>query len=329
MNHLFQITWHGQPAWALESERLRVVTVPSVGARLVSLFDRQANFEWLVGPQGPLTAAGYGASFVDQDLNGWDEMLPTINACAYPGDGPFAGRWLPDHGEVWSVPWQLDSAQATPDQASLVLSVVSRALPARLTRTIHLAQPDLLELQYRMQNLGPAPFHYIWAAHPQFLAYADTLIRLPGEVNQVINVTSQPPWGQPGQPYHWPQAIAQDQKAYRLDQVGPVELKTCRKFYLPPEQPVSWAALERPAQGCSLRLEWHPAELPYLGIWVDEGAFSRFPVVALEPTTGYYDSLALACQLNRAPLIEPGVEHAWTLRLRLGQETFARPPENW
>ncbi len=318
MYPLSQTTWHGQPAWVLESERLRVVTVPSVGARIVSLFDRQANFEWLVGPQGPLTPAGYGASFVDQDLNGWDEMLPTINACAYPVGGPFAGCWLPDHGEVWSVPWQLDSAQASPEQASLSLSVVARALPARLTRAIRLAQPDLLELQYRLVNLGPAPFHYIWAAHPQFSAHADTLIRLPGEVSQVINVTSQPPWGQPGQPYPWPQAIAQDQKVYRLDRIGPAELKTCRKFYLPPEQPVSWAALERPALGCSLRLEWQPTELPYLGIWVDEGAYSRLPVVALEPATGYYDSLALACELQRAPQIEPGAEHTWMLGLRLG-----------
>ena len=51
--------------------------------------------------------AAYGATFVEQDMAGWDEMFPTILACAYPGPGPHHGAALPDHGEAWSLPWEV------------------------------------------------------------------------------------------------------------------------------------------------------------------------------------------------------------------------------
>ena len=38
---LNQSTWHGMRAWALESEYLRTVVVPDMGAKLVSLFNKR------------------------------------------------------------------------------------------------------------------------------------------------------------------------------------------------------------------------------------------------------------------------------------------------
>jgi len=32
-------------------------------------------------------------------------MMPTIVACEYEG------KTLPDHGEVWSIPWRLESVE--------------------------------------------------------------------------------------------------------------------------------------------------------------------------------------------------------------------------
>jgi len=56
----------------------------------------------------PFKPVAYGAVFVDQDMSGWDEMFPTINACTYPAPSPYAGITLPDHGEVWVLPWEHD-----------------------------------------------------------------------------------------------------------------------------------------------------------------------------------------------------------------------------
>ena len=88
-----QTTWHGLPAWTLENDFLRTVIVPEPGAKLVSLVDKRSQREWLVGPGNrPLKKIPDGAAFVDQDMSGWDEMFPTIVACAYPGSRSAAGH---------------------------------------------------------------------------------------------------------------------------------------------------------------------------------------------------------------------------------------------
>ena len=312
METLQPTRWHDQSAWALESEALRVVIVPALGAKIVSLVDRKANFEWLVGPMRPLRPAPYGASFVDQDMSGWDEMFPTINACDYPAPGPFHGRHLPDHGEVWPLPWTCESAEAV-----LTCHVAGRALPYRLTRTARLPSPDALQLDYAAENTGAEPFHYLWAAHPQFTADADTQIVLPDQVTQVYNVVEAGPWGKAGTLYSWPQTTTSDGTAWQLDRIGPASRHACRKFYTLPTQPVSWGALVNRRAGRGLRLEWPAETVPFLGLWVDEGTYNAAPTAALEPSSGFYDSLVRAYDNRQAAELAPGQQHSWTLTVRL------------
>jgi hypothetical protein len=299
---VFPTLWHGFPAWTLESRAVKVVVLPQQGAKIVSLFDKRVGYEWLVGPMRPL-----------RSLSGWDEMFPTINACQYPGTGVYSGRALPDHGEVWSLPWGLESQ----DGATLVLGVEGRALPYRLLRSATLAKPDLLRLEYRLLNTGPQPFDYLWAAHPQFAAGADTEIIMSQEVTQVINVLPGAVWGEVGVCYSWPSTETLDGRGWRLDRVRSPECGECRKFYLPPDAPAAWGGLSNHQANCSLKIEWSTVELPYLGIWVDEGAYNSASVVALEPSNGYYDSLVTAANNQRLSRINPGDEHRWSLLVRL------------
>ncbi len=50
---LYPTQWFAMPALALETPALRVITVPSVGAKIVSIFDRAAGREWLLPPGAP------------------------------------------------------------------------------------------------------------------------------------------------------------------------------------------------------------------------------------------------------------------------------------
>ncbi len=110
----------------LESDFIRTAVVPEMGAKLVSLFDKRTQREWLVAPGlRPLQKVAYGANFVEQDMSGWDEMFPTIVACDYPVPGERFGTPLPDHGEVWPLSWRLEPT--SPD--SLRTSVEGKALP--------------------------------------------------------------------------------------------------------------------------------------------------------------------------------------------------------
>jgi len=300
-------TWNNFPAFALESELMRVVIVPDLGAKIVSLFDKTHQREWLAPPMRPPKQIAYGADFVSQDMSGWDEMLPTIVACDWEG------AHLPDHGEVWSAPWRLENAQS-----ALILSVMGVAMPYRFTRSAALITPNCLELRYILVNTGETAFPYLWAAHPQFAADPHTRIILPPEVARVVNVIDgDPVWGKAGELCNWPEAVSAESRIWHLDRVRPVENCSCRKFYVPPEQSVAWAALVDERLGCQLRLDWSPSAVPYLGLWVDEGMYNSAPVAALEPSKGYYDSLERAAHNKKVSVLDSGKDVTWTLRVNL------------
>jgi hypothetical protein len=110
--------------------------------------------------------------------------------------------------------------------------------------------------------------------------------------------------------------------------VRDISQRAGRKFYVPPDQRITWAGLWRPAVQCGLHMTWQSEAMPYLGIWVDEGAFyPRSGVVALEPTNGYYDSLAQAVANERAGRLAPGARATWrvTVRVGAGQPPFPTP----
>ncbi len=305
---IFETDWQGFAAVVLESAVMRVVMLPELGAKIVSLLDKVHGYEWLVPPMRPLRALAYGADFVSQDMSGWDEMLPTIVTCVH------AGAQLPDHGEVWSLPWRVEDLAG---RATLVVDGV--ALPYRLERSAALVAEDCLELAYTLTNTGTAAFPYLWAAHPQFNAGEHTRIVLPPEARQVVNVIDGDPlWGRAGEMYAWPQAAALDGQTWALDRVRPVEARACRKFYLPPGQPIAAATLVDAGPGCELRLSWSPADLPYFGLWVDEGAYNARAAVAFEPCSAYYDSLERAVAGGRAPVLAPGALRRWAVRVQLG-----------
>jgi galactose mutarotase-like enzyme len=311
-----QASWYGQEAWALENDCIRTVVVPDLGAKLVSLIDKRSQLEWLVGPgDRPFKKAAYGADFVGQDMSGWDEMFPTISACDYPAPGKRKGTPLPDHGEVWPLSWVREPAQ----QGTLRFSVEGRALPYRLTRTLLYSATDSLQMVYELENLGRERMPYIWAAHPQFLCGDEAEIVLPPQVQDVCNVLpAEWGWGEPQTRFDWPEALDGEGQRVRIDRTGPASLNQARKFFVLPELPVSWAGLiRRPAKDW-LRFDWDPNLVPYLGVWLDEGAISRESVAALEPMTGFYDSLAVAWDKKQVAMIEPGESKSWTLSLRLG-----------
>lgn len=300
------IDWHGFTGYVLENDALRVVIVPELGAKIASLVDKVADHEWLAPPTHPVRARGYGDTFIDHDMAGWDEMFPTINACPSPHDPSVT---LPDHGEVWALPWDVLTAA----ENRLELQVLGRALPYHLSRTAALDEKLGLTLAYSLKATSDTPVDFLWAAHPLFNADEHTRIELPDSITQVINVADHPLWGAPDRELAYPltPGIAQ-----RLDRVGDPSRKDYRKYYVPPDQSVASAALVQEDKGRALSLSWTGTFAPYLGVWVDEGTYSRGTTVALEPSSGYYDSLTLAIANKRATVVMPGAVKTWRLEVR-------------
>lgn len=246
---------------------------PARGAKIVSLVDA-SGYEWLLPPR----AGEYppGTPFTDAEMGGWDECAPSIVACPMA-----AGRETPDHGDLWDVGWEGGSE----------LRVAGRSAPYTFRRAIS-ASDHGLRLDYEVTADEDMPF--LWAAHPQFSAPPGTRVHL--DVPEVVEVLDSPGTREP-----WTAARA------TIDTLSPGGR---RKVYADPDRVVDHAVLSVPGHG-ELELRWSGDIAPYVGLWFDAGAFARRPVIAIEPTTGYYDSVAVAAAAHRVLILRAGRPVAW------------------
>ena len=313
---LNKISWYGHKAWSLENEVIRTVVVPTIGAKLVSLFDKRTHREWLVDSGNrPLREISYGSKFTDQDMSGWDEMFPTIIECPYPVQGNNYGAVLPDHGEVWTLPWNIEQSP----HGTLKLCISGKALPYQLTRTITYSTPDTLQIYYELKNLGTEKMAYLWAAHPQIVYNSEAKIILPSKVTKVCNtIPAEWGWGNPETYFGWPNATDPKGQSIRIDHAGAPSLRQGRKFFVSPDTHIEWAGIVRHPDMDWLRIEWDADKVPYFGVWVDEGALCHTSVIALEPTTGFYDSLETAWNKKEVATIDSGDKKTWALTVHLG-----------
>jgi hypothetical protein len=280
-------TWHGQPALVYAGGGLTATVLPERGGKIAALVDG-AGRDWLVTGPDPLPPRpAYGASFIEAEMCGWDEMVPTIDACTVDGVP------LPDHGEAWRAAWQ---------ETGDALVYAGERWPYRISRTItHLAGG--LRLGYRLAATADRPVPVLWAAHPQFPAPPGTRIVLPAQVREVLDIQLRP-----AAPMPWDEATA------TLDSLA---FGDSRKVYVHRDRPVGWAAVRWP-DGSWLRLRWDPERVPYLGLWFDNRRYAAEPVVALEPSNAWYDALDRAVGHGTAPLLHPDQPLDWTLDVTTG-----------
>jgi galactose mutarotase-like enzyme len=132
---------------------------PERGGRITSL--RLGGEELLDQGIGVDDAAAAG--FVDAGAWGWDEMVPNVEPCRYPGPGPWLGTELPDHGEAWRLEW---SATAVEGHIA-TMSCSGGLLPWKLERRVELTE-RAVRATYRYSNDGRQPIYAYWCAHPLF-----------------------------------------------------------------------------------------------------------------------------------------------------------------
>ena len=256
---------------------LIALTDPARGAKIVSLRDDRGR-EWLA--QGDGRKHRPGVAFVDAEMAGWDECAPTIVACKVDG------RAIPDHGDLWDVPFTAEGP---------MVWARGRSLDYVLERSIT-PTPLGLRLTYRAWT-PHVSIPFLWAAHPQFVAPSGT--RVVADIETVVDVFD------PDLPeLDWSSELAS------IDW-GP-DLAD-RKVYCAPDRPVSSATLVHP-DGSSLTMRWS-ADTPYLGLWFDRGRYSREPVIAIEPSTGFFDSLATAIKFGRVATLDPETPLTWWIEL--------------
>ncbi|WP_168123273.1 hypothetical protein [Paenibacillus sp. HB172176] len=315
MNHgrWEKTTFEGYSAWKGFNVNLELMLLPSLGSKIVSLKDRVTGREWLSRTAMPLGHRGYGSSFAEGDGSGWDEMFPTIDACELQ-ESPWRGTKLPDHGEVWSLPWRCEPIQDN----RLHCAVDGLQLPYRLEKTYSFTDKGRLRIDYRAANVSSDPIPFLWAAHPLFQVNAGMMIEVPDELNRVIvSYSHKNRLGARGSRLSWPRASLPGQTEVFLNDVEAACAQTAEKFYFDGMLPEGRVSLYDPASGEKLTLLFPQEKIPYLAIWANYGGYSNQYHVALEPATGFLDNVATAWRQGKTAIIAGFGQYEWSLELDL------------
>lgn len=303
-------TEQGYDCWLGENEWLAVRVVPARGSKIVSFIDKRTGKEWIHRTGRPWEALSYGMQWGDGDRGGWDEMFPTINACPCP-DEPWQSASFPDHGEVWCLPWRCEL-----DGETLCLEVDGVQVAYRLSKRITLASRSL-RIDYRLDNPTPHPFSYLWAAHP--LLRIQPGMRLSTSLSEgpiQISYSHNERLGEALAFARFPIATTKDGDRLDLSIVENAAGAAAEKYYFADPLREGCARLTDPATGASIAFRFSPEETPYLAIWANYGGFDDY-TFAIEPASGYMDSVYAAKQMDRVRQVEAYATNRWTLEVSL------------
>jgi hypothetical protein len=274
--------WRDEKSVTVVGDGLKAVVLPERGGKIGSLVDA-SGYDWLSAPEAePSAPARPGASFLDADMSGWDECAPTVTASRLAD-----GTDLPDHGDLWDTGW-IGNGQT--------LLARGRSLPYTFERTIT-AVDDGLRFDYTV-TATERPMPFLWVAHPQFLAPPGTRVAV--AAHAVVDALANDP-----RELEW---------SHELSTIDTIPAGQCRKVYLSPDEHVNTTAIEVPGHG-RLSLRWDAQIAPYLGLWFDHARYAPQSVIAIEPSTGFFDSAASAESAGRVLMLEPGVPVSWFVDL--------------
>ena len=261
MSSITHGSFKGEPALVLQNESLTAVILPEWGAKTVSLVHRPSGIETLwQNPSPTFARTGYGDSYGNGEFAGFDEMFPTISR-GYYESAPWAGTEVPDHGEVWSIPWE--SAEGFDH---VTFSVNGVRFPYRLQKTVSL-QEDRLVARYAAENLADHPLDFIWAAHPLFNAAQGMKFIVPRGMRRIINAVPGPVLGGYGGKFDFP-------GKNRLDLVPPRNDTGYQKYWFEQKVSEGWCILHDPDRRLSIGMSFPPGQVPWLGMWLNEGGLA-------------------------------------------------------
>ncbi len=288
--------YHGVRAVMLENRQLRVVVLPETGGRIYSLVHKPSDTEFLWhNPRANPRLIPFGTSFDDNLVGGWDDLLPTVDACTYQGEA------VPDHGELWGLPWDWKITPTKDGSVSLYTSVTAPITPVKLERWLTVAddQPEL-HVRYRLTNLAPQPVDLLWGIHPLFVISPVHRLDLPPS-RMLVELASSEQVGQVGQFYEWPH-LPTTVGSVDMRQIPPSEVNASAGHYAI-ESSAGWLALTDQASQVGIALVYPAEVFKSLWLWMSFGGWRNHYHLAVEPWTGSPVNLAQAAAAGRQTIL--------------------------
>jgi galactose mutarotase-like enzyme len=296
-----------------------VRVIPQLGCKIVEIYDLENDHEWLWSDKSrPIKAANYGDQYDLYDISGFDECFPNIGISQDPKN---IGVTLPDHGEIWSLPWDV-----TDEVNGVSATVLGKLFDYRFSRKLSL-KSNKLAIEYSVSNIGDSEITYMWSAHPLFAIDENMKIEITGNPKMSKEFGFGGRIGPDGDNWYeghlsehvWPSVLGANGQISDMSEVSLDKVLTDKVVLDAPVDGL--VSLKKLSSGRSLTMKFSPLELPFLGICYNFGAWplTGEPAtwVALEPTTGKTDRLDECAELDCARVLPPKSNANWSLEIEL------------
>ncbi len=294
----------------LQNEQLSLEVLPNPGGRILRLQDRASGKDWLWRPVAPPASVvgeiPYGAPFDDHWFGGWEEMFPNDAATQ------MEGKAYPDHGEIWSRAWKLESSS----DLEVNMSVRCRTVPVEVRKAIrlHTSEPKV-EVHYTFRNLSDRLVPYMLKLHPALAIEPGDQVLMPPCRIEPVELGFSSIIGRPGKT-NFPYAYTREGSPVRLDRVPPRDVNE-QEFVYASDLADGWCGLRSASTGRSLMFRFDRAKLPYVWVFQSFNKWRNHFVMMLEPCSAVPYDLGVAYKNGTCSLLQPNASETVSVHVEM------------
>lgn len=284
----------------LDNGIVRTVIIPELGGRVWELEDRIRQRQWIWNKGlTSLRRQPVGACYDEVWAGGWEELFPN------DASGQFEGRDLPDHGEWWATPWQVEEPRDGEDGVVRLFTELAVRRTSCIKEFRLAAGSPTLVVDYSIRSRESSPFHFLFKQHFPVRLTPECRLRLPGGRVQAVDPAFSTLVDTAGE-FEWP--LGQN-AGERVDmQVVPPASSGLREFLYLRDLPAGWCGVDDRAAGASLRMSFDVRQLPYLWLFLAYGGWRDCYTAVLEPCSNLPKDLDEAVRLGQSARLAPGQE---------------------
>jgi galactose mutarotase-like enzyme len=278
-------TLNGYEIIVLENELLRVVVNVGRGAMVPEYLYKPADLDVMfknpsgLRPHDTFTLSSYAEPPLrDHHPGGWYECFPS-------GSTPVTqeGAQIGFHGEIWGLPFELESAEDSDNECSAQMTAFTARTPWKLTKKFSLRKNDpTLYVEETATNLGHMDLTVMWGQHPFYGApFIDGECRLEAAAKTVLDHGEKPMVARP-----WPTS----KSGADLSRVGMPGSAKGKMIFLTDFTEGKYRIVS-PTWKLALEMRWDARKFPFC--WLYENCnelgapwFGRAYGLAFEPFTG-------------------------------------------
>lgn len=287
------------------TNKYEAVFLPEDGAKLVSFKAAGDNYEYLVqNPSKKYLRIRTGDSYVEGECSAFDDMFPTIDPIICK-NGLRKGILYEDHGETCRSCFTYNLKHN-----ELEMVYISSKLIYKYIKTVKTDDEDNIIINYTIHNLSDDDFEILWAAHCMLNATKGDKILLPYRKDDlaIIMFDTNSEYGKRG-----------DDICFSENMIAAGDFNekaNAYKYYLSKKIFEGLIGLQIKNHK-SFYIEYDSNQLPYLGIWINNGSFKNMQCIGLEPCTVAFDTVYNAEKYGQKCIIKPHDNFIFQLKINL------------